>query len=112
MPAGPRLVLGCNMRTVREVLEYFGACERAKSKYDPNDRAFKKAFVEAHWSDAGWFGCWAFLWQSSAKYPELPRDSCGCVCPERTRELFRKKANRIKYWPVVKRRLIAAGVKL
>jgi hypothetical protein len=45
------------------------------------------------------------------EYPRLP-ELYASVDAFETGCLFRKKANRIKYWPEVRKRLLEIGVKL
>lgn len=109
------------MRTIKQVLDRLGACPRAKKKYSTYGRAFKRAFMDASWQDAQWIGYKIF----SSKYPlykvastrsykdlpVVPWES-ELVDADEVGVLFRKKANRLKYWPTIRRRLIEVGVQL
>lgn len=103
------------MRTVYQLLVFLNACKRAQKKYRKG-RAFKAAFVNAHWQDAAWLGTRLFSpyhcspRPTGIKYPEFPFSYF--IDHWKIGIQFQTKENRIEYWPVVKRRLVEIGVKL
>lgn len=112
------------MKSVGDVLKKLEACPRAIKKYsDCYD--FKGAFINCYYGDGGWIGSVLFGWNirprpHAVDYPNLPdtsksrlaRTVQAQVDGNRAGILFRKKANRIKYWPEVKKRLEELGFKI
>ncbi len=103
--------------TIKALLTEMYACSRAQKRYSKLGRAFKRAWIEAHWMDATWFARKLFADTRASDFPELPdlswqpppnNDVDGyTVCHD-----ARRKAYRIKIWPAVRRRLIQLGVVL
>ncbi len=100
------------MRTIYQLLKKLSACPRACNKYKNSGRKFKDSFINCYHEDGDWIGRWLFAWPMAHNYPNLPSRWNGSVSPLATGRLFRKKANRIKYWPEVRKRLKEIGVKL
>jgi hypothetical protein len=103
------------MRTIKQLLTKFRACGPAVKKYG-HSRAFKSAFINAPWEHGEWIGFMLFNNALANRYKALPAQQgwhySDNVCQRAVGQLFRKKANRIKYWPEVRKRLIELGVKL
>ena len=117
-------------QTVGEFLEQFNACERAQKKYK-HTTDFKNAWINCHWQDASWITYSLFYATLSVDYQNLFYAKLGVDYPNLPIErksfyssycrigrvdslflagLFHKKANRIKYWPEVRKRLSELGV--
>jgi hypothetical protein len=120
------------MRTVKDLLCALGACKRAKEKYSKYNRAFKTAFINAHWKDAEWFvqqifsqnyiineygRSWKYIpypvhWKYKRFPFKLDYAKQKIVSAANAGIIFRKKKNREEYWPEIRKRLIEIGVGL
>jgi hypothetical protein len=116
------------MRTIKQLLNMLGACDKSIQKYG-NSRAFKSAFISAPWVWGRYVGesifdSWPDIKAAKAMdYPRLPTQShhhtvlgylwqARALSSYQIGQLFCKKANRIKYWPEVRKRLKQLGVTL
>lgn len=107
-------------KTIYQLLVGMGACKRARKKYRYK-RNFQKTFIESYWADAQWFvdvlftsfplkketSSWPPRWYYPWYQEDYPRLTGNF--PER---LMNKKANRIKYWPEIEKRLKEIGVEV
>jgi hypothetical protein len=103
------------MRTIKQLLVKLGACKPAQKKHD-GSRAFKTAFINAPWEHGEWVGYYLFRDTLRAGFRRFPASTdlyqSHKIGAREVSQLFRKKKNRIKYWPEVRKRLLQLGVKL
>jgi hypothetical protein len=111
------------VRTIKQLLVKFRACPAARKKYGNDSRAFKSAFINAHAEHGEWLGVKLFRNRLQSQFKRFPlateswwsymsasmlSTDVDCYA---IGKLFRKKANRIKYWPEVRKRLKQLGVR-
>ena len=105
------------IRTIKQLLVKLRACPAARKKYGNDSRAFKTAFINAPWEHGQWIGSVLFSESDSRDFPRFAGSfvtwrSLVVVNGLVVGDLFRKKENRIKYWPEVRKRLKQLGVQL
>lgn len=107
------------IRTIKQLLVKLGACKSAMTHYNNDSRAFKSAFIDCNPSHANWLTYVLFFNKKAKLYPRFPSKKGAWYWTHLTpsvidcyklSEQLRYKANRIKYWPEMKKRLKQLGV--
>jgi hypothetical protein len=105
------------IRTVYQLFKKLRLNKTQLKPYDNGSRAFQDAIINCTPAVGRQIGFSLFDCASTRDYPGLPafeRSSWGAgveIIAREVGELFRIKENRIKYWPLVRKRLKAMGVK-